>query len=53
MIRMVVFTFLVHNCSEVLEVLCVLVAGLALQSQGCEVKSVRINSAFHPSEVGT
>ena len=32
---------------------CMLVAGLALQSNDWGVKSVRANSAFHPSGVGT
>ena len=32
---------------------CMLVAGFAIQLQGWVVKSVRVNSAFHPSGVGT
>ena len=32
---------------------CMLVAGLIFQSQGLEVKSVRVSSDFHPSGVGT
>ena len=32
---------------------CTLVAGLALQSKDWGVKSVRVNSAFHPSGAGT
>ena len=32
---------------------CMLVAGLALQSNDWGFKSVRTNLAFHPTEVGT